>query len=127
MLDQACRDFRTVNFVLGHGGSHYVDDCAMMAAFRPNVYLEFSGFQRAGALKAALARLAGLFDRGLNHKILFGTDFPVFQARLADLTQGLWDEDGPFAALSEKDAAMIARENFMRLWTPAVTWDDSRR
>lgn len=124
MLDQACRDFGSVNFVLGHGGSHYVEDCVMMAAFRPNVYLEFSGFQRAGALKDALRRLSGLFEQGLNHKILFGTDFPVFQTRLADLTAGLWAPDGPFADLADKDAAMIARENFRRLWTPAITWNN---
>src|SRR5437660_1700100 len=70
MLDQPCRDFPDVNFILGHGGAHYVDECALLAAFRPNVYLDISGFQRVGGLARGFNHLSSLFDRSINHKLL---------------------------------------------------------
>ena len=125
MLDQPCRDFPTVNFVLGHGGSHYVEECSLLAAFRPNVYIDVSGFQRVGGVERGMGRLSELFDRGINHKLLFGTDFPVFQDRLSDLTRGLWAESGPLSDLSSRDAALIARDNFLRLWSEPASWADA--
>lgn len=74
MLDQAARDFPGVNFILAHGSVSYVEECAMMAAFRPNVYIDVSGFQTAD-----LALLGQVFRRSYNHKVLFGTDWPFFR------------------------------------------------
>jgi uncharacterized protein len=73
-LDQAARDFPAVNFILAHGSVHYPDECAMMCSNRPNVYLDVSGFETSD-----LADLKAVFSRNITHKILFGTDWPLFR------------------------------------------------
>lgn len=46
----------------------------MLATSRPNIYLDVSGFQ--GHVKR---RLRQIFECGINHKLIFGTDWPVFR------------------------------------------------
>jgi hypothetical protein len=73
-LDQVARDFPDVNFILAHGSVAYVEECIMLCKGRPNVYLDVSAFQ-----SEATSALARVFGRGLNHKVIFGTDWPVFR------------------------------------------------
>src|SRR5262249_28050984 len=96
LLDQAARDFPRVNFILAHGSVAYVEECAMMAGFRPNVYLDVSGFQTAD-----LAMLAHLFGRNFNHKVLFGTDWPFFrlQGTQKECLDKLRAKNGPIERL----------------------------
>lgn len=96
MLDQAARDFPQVNFILGHGSVSYVEECAMMAAFRPNVHIDVSGFQTVD-----LAMLGQLFGRSINHKVLFGTDWPFFrlQGSQKECLDKLRADDGPMDRL----------------------------
>jgi predicted TIM-barrel fold metal-dependent hydrolase len=96
MLDQAARDFPRVNFILAHGSVSYVEECAMMAAFRPNVYIDVSGFQTAD-----LSMLAQVFGRSFNHKVLFGTDWPFFrlQGSQKECLDKLCADDGPMQRL----------------------------
>jgi predicted TIM-barrel fold metal-dependent hydrolase len=115
-LDRASLRFAKVNFILGHGGSVYVDESLLLAAYRPNVFVEISGFQSLGGLPRAMEHLRALFAKGLSHKILFGTDYPVFQLRMADITRALLEEGGPLEDLSDLDAALITHENFLRLY-----------
>jgi uncharacterized protein len=76
-LDDAARRFPNVNFILGHAGSTHYRDAAMMAEYRPNVFLDMSGFQAAAR--------RGQFDdlmrfhksHGIINKLLFGTDWPI--------------------------------------------------
>lgn len=75
-IDQATRDFPNVHFILAHGSVHYPDECAMLCANRPNVYLDVSGYE-----VSELYQLKHLFSRGINHKVLFGTDWPLFRLR----------------------------------------------
>jgi predicted TIM-barrel fold metal-dependent hydrolase len=98
MLDQAARDFPQVNFILAHGSVSYVEECAMMCAFRPNVYLDVSGFQTAEP-----SQLEHLFRRGFTHKIVFGTDWPLFrlQGRLDACLARLCADDGPLSGLRD--------------------------
>jgi predicted TIM-barrel fold metal-dependent hydrolase len=95
-LDRAAREFPQVNFILAHGSVAYVEECAMMCAFRPNVYLDVSGFQTAD-----LALLGQLFRRGFTHKILFGTDWPLFrlQGRQDECLAKLGVTGGPIEQL----------------------------
>ncbi len=123
-LDDACRDFPSLNFILGHGSSSFVEDCVALCAFRPNVYLDLSGIHFSQSLRHSMQRLRTIFQRGINHKILFGTDFPVCQISLREIIQALDGEDGAFSELSEGDIALITRGNFQRLWSPAVTLKD---
>jgi predicted TIM-barrel fold metal-dependent hydrolase len=74
LLDQAARDFPGVDFILAHGSVSYVEECAMLAAFRPNVYIDVSGFQTAN-----MGQLRQLFGRNFMHKVMFGSDWPFFR------------------------------------------------
>jgi len=100
LLDTAARTFPGVNFILAHGSVSYVEECAMMCAFRPNVYLDVSGFQTAES-----AQLEQLFRRGFRHKVLFGTDWPLFrlQGRQEDCLSKLRMESGPLAGLRQHE------------------------
>jgi uncharacterized protein len=92
-IDKAARDFPGVNFILAHGSVHYPDECAMLCSHRPNVYLDVSGFEIA-----ELARLHAVFLRRINHKVLFGTDWPFFrmQGTQRDFVDRLTQNDGVF-------------------------------
>jgi uncharacterized protein len=116
LLEEAFRSFPSVKFILGHGAASYREECVMLCAFRPNVFLELSGIQAGGNLLATLARVGSIFQRGINHKVLFGSDFPVFQLPLRDFAASIFADSGPLANTSEQDVALIARGNFERLW-----------
>lgn len=92
-IDKAARDFPGVNFILAHGSVHYPDECAMLCSHRPNVYLDVSGFEIAD-----LSRLYDIFSRRINHKILFGTDWPFFrmQGTQQDFVDRLTSNGGIF-------------------------------
>jgi predicted TIM-barrel fold metal-dependent hydrolase len=120
LVDQAARDFPRVNFILAHGSVSYVEECAMMAAFRPNVYIDVSGFQTAD-----LAMLAHLFGRNVNHKILFGTDWPFFrlQGSQKECLDKLRTDNGPMERLRdhEEDAFMGGTiDNILKMREPAL-------
>lgn len=75
-IDRAAHDYPGVNFILAHGGCHHRDDCKMLCSHRPNVFLDVSGFPVAN-----LDDISNLFGASINHKILFGTDWPLFRLR----------------------------------------------
>ncbi len=76
-VDDAALNFPKVNFILGHAGVTLYKQAALMAQYRPNIYLDLSGFQ--GELQQ------GQFKRILKHhlsrkvvsRLLFGTDWPI--------------------------------------------------
>ncbi|HQV04723.1 MULTISPECIES: amidohydrolase family protein [unclassified Novosphingobium] len=76
-IDEAARRFPQVKFVLGHAGSTHFRDAAVLAEYRPNVFLDMSGFQAA----ASRGRFDDLMrfhkENGILNKILFGTDWPI--------------------------------------------------
>lgn len=98
LLDKAAREFPHVDFILAHGTVSYVEECAMMCSFRPNVYLDISGFQTA-----ELALLEQIFRRGYKHKIIFGTDWPLFrlQGTQNECVSRLNAETGPLQNLTD--------------------------
>jgi predicted TIM-barrel fold metal-dependent hydrolase len=76
-IEDAAFRFPDVNFILGHAGVVWRHEAAMLAAYRPNVYLDLSGFQpewRKGELDRILAEHK---SAGLLRKLLFGTDWPI--------------------------------------------------
>jgi predicted TIM-barrel fold metal-dependent hydrolase len=103
-VDQAARDFPAIPFLLAHAGTTYPDESAMLAAFRPNVFLEVSGFQAHYS-----APLSQLTRRGIGHKLIFGSDWPVFglHATLAGTLAGLLDPQGPLAYLRGRELEMF--------------------
>ncbi|ANP51000.1 putative TIM-barrel fold metal-dependent hydrolase [Streptomyces griseochromogenes] len=118
-VDKAARDFPRVNFVLGHGGLTHVETCAYLAAYRPNVYLDTGGFASGPSLPSWPEHLNRLFRLGVNHKIIFGTDWPL--ARLNGLKTLLAEVvDGPtvFAGVPRADRSLLLHENLLRVLAP---------
>lgn len=78
-VDEAARVFPTVNFILGHAGVTLYQQAGLLAQYRPNIYLDLSGFQaemNAGRFRRILRWHVA---RGLTRKLLFGTDWPIFR------------------------------------------------
>lgn len=110
--DQAAKDFPGVDFVLAHGSVHYPEECAMLCNNRPNIYLDVSGYE-----KESTAGLARLFSRGIGHKVLFGTDWPIFrlQGRQAGFVARLAQDDAHPPGMSRVDHEMFLFRNAARL------------
>ncbi len=117
LLDEAARLFPGVNFVLAHGAVSFTEECIMMCRFRPNVYLDLSAYQMTLGFDPETKGLRSLLSRGINHKILFGTDWPIFRLQGNQITfvSTLIAEDGALAELSEIDKALILHRNVERL------------
>lgn len=117
LLDRAALDFPGVNFILAHGAVNHVEACTSLCAYRPNVYLDISAFlgsMHPGGWQAALAEL---FKLNLNHKILFGTDWPVFRysgghKKVMDLLRA---GGGPLAGVSGHQRQWLMSRNILRL------------
>lgn len=117
LLDEAARLFPAVNFILAHGAVSFTEECVMMCAFRPNMHLDISGYQStlsAGTAGDAVRRVA---SRGINHKILFGTDWPVFrlQADQPTFVETITAGDGPLEELPAAERELILHANIERL------------
>jgi predicted TIM-barrel fold metal-dependent hydrolase len=119
-IDQAARDFPSIPFILGHGGVTHVDVAAYLAAHRRNVYLDIGGFAGAPTIGEWPVHLNRLFRLGLNHKIIFGTDWPL--NRLSGGLERLVGEivNGPevFAGIRRREESLILRDNLLRVLSP---------
>ena len=121
-VDQPARDFPGVNFILAHGAIHSVDDCVALCAYRPNVFLDVSAFSSSLHPNGWRLALAELFRRNINHKILFGTDWPVVKslgghkALLAEFLSA----NGPLAAVSDRQRTWIMGDNARSLLQEAA-------
>jgi predicted TIM-barrel fold metal-dependent hydrolase len=78
-VDDAARIFPTVNFILGHAGVTLYQQAGLLAQYRPNVYLDLSGFQAEINTGQFRKILRWHITRGLSRKLLFGTDWPIFR------------------------------------------------
>ncbi len=116
-IDLAARTFPTVNFILAHGSVHFFEECTMMCRFRPNVYLDISGYQNSGSASSLRDPIKNLVARGINHKVLFGTDWPVFrlQGDQQTFVEEILGDDGPLADTSVISSSLILHQNIERL------------
>jgi predicted TIM-barrel fold metal-dependent hydrolase len=117
MVEAAARDFPDVNFILAHASVNHVDACASLAAYRPNIHLDISAFlgsMHPGGWQAALSEM---FRLNLNHKILFGTDWPVF--RYSGGHKKVMDEflgpEGPLKGVSKQQRQWLMTNNARRV------------
>ncbi|MCK1502140.1 amidohydrolase family protein [Bradyrhizobium sp. 188] len=117
MVDDAAHRFPGVNFILAHGAVNFVEECTMLCAFRPNVYMDISAFQVAMRRDGNADSVRVAVSRGINHKILFGTDWPVFrlQGDQASFVDAVCGAEGPLADLSDIDRNLILHGNAERL------------
>jgi predicted TIM-barrel fold metal-dependent hydrolase len=89
----------------------------MLCTHRPNVYLDISGYQSTLRADGTAKVVRTAVARGINHKILFGTDWPVFrlQATQQGFVAALTEEDGALCELSDREQAMVLSRNIERL------------
>ena len=117
LIDEAAFRFPGVDFILAHGAVSFPAECAMMCRFRPNVYLDISGYQTTLGWDPQCAAVRNITSQGINHKILFGTDWPVFrlQADQPNFVEVLTSEEGALSSLADREKALIMRGNIERL------------
>jgi predicted TIM-barrel fold metal-dependent hydrolase len=111
-VDKAALAFPQVDFVLAHGSVQYAEECAMLCSNRPNVYLDVSGYQRAET-----ASLHRLFGHRISHKVLFGTDWPIFrlQGKQFDFVERLRAPDELPNSVSATERRLFLGGNAERL------------
>ena len=115
--DDAAKTFPSATFILAHASIAFPEECVMMAAFRPNVYLDISGFQKNLNSSCGMHDLQRVLSGGIGHKILFGTDWPVFRelGSLADAVAAALDGDNPLSDLPPAQSRMILSGNIERV------------
>ncbi len=80
-VDKIAVDFREINFILAHVGSPWVDEALAVALKNPNVYVDISAWQKVARdfpLGFAQALSMAKLMHGGSHKVLFGSDWPLF-------------------------------------------------
>ncbi len=76
-VDDAAFHFPDVNFILGHAAVTHYQDAALLAQYRPNIFLDLSGFQTAINRDEFRNVINWHLSRGLGRKLLFGSDWPI--------------------------------------------------
>lgn len=109
LIDDAARQFPDVSFILAHGGVNNVEASCLLGAYRPNVYLDFSGYAASVDSEGSEESLRHLFARKLNHKLIFGTDWPIFKLRgpYKELVATVVGDDGAADELSERESKLV--------------------
>jgi predicted TIM-barrel fold metal-dependent hydrolase len=117
LIDDAARQFPDVSFILAHGGVNNVEASCLLGAYRPNVYLDFSGYAASVDSEGSEGTLRHLFARKLNHKLIFGTDWPIFKLRgpYKDLVATVAGDDGAADELSERESVLVMGGTVSRL------------
>ena len=120
-IDRAARDFPGVDFVLGHAGMTNVETASYLAAHRPNVYLDIGGFASAAHVPDWPGHLNRLFRTGINHKVIFGTDWPLgrMSGGLSRIVREVVDGPAVFAGVSRRDRSLVLHENLLRVLAPS--------
>jgi uncharacterized protein len=117
LIDRAARCFPEVNFILAHGGVNHAAEAALLCAYRPNVYMDIAGFPGALHPQGWQRHLYELFRLGLDHKIIFGTDWPLFRltASTRSSVEELLGEGGPLGGRSPREVEAVMGGTIERL------------
>lgn len=117
-VEGAAHRFPTVNFILAHGAVVHREDAALLAEYRPNVYVDTAGFQVAikrGEWNDALMRYK---RQGILRKLLFGSDWPI-HAEHGPLSGWLPRLTGEPGLLTAAERRWILEDNHRELWSVA--------
>ena len=121
-LDAAARDFPSVNFVLAHGLANLLDETITLCTFRPNVFVDLSALPSGGhdAVREAMAR-------GVTHRLLYGSDWPVFRAQGGFSAQldGFLAVDGPLGGVGREQLERIFGRTARELLGSVTSGDPS--
>ncbi len=118
LIDAAARDFPGVNFILAHGGVYNTNKVVDLCIFRPNLYLDLGGFASITHPKGWQQSLRELFSLGINHKIIFGTDWPIIR-RPGGQKQIMMQFMEALTEIPAKEQNWLFYENIKRI-TPAL-------
>lgn len=123
-MDKAASDFPQVNFIAAHMGFGWHTEAISIASAKPNIYLDFAGWQQEAARNPGgfLSVLRMALDRLGKDRILFGSDWPFFRRVLP---QDKWvalvkelprrgQELG--TCFTEEEVAAVTGENARRLF-----------
>lgn len=116
-VDKAARDFGSVNFIIAHAIAHFCVESASLCKYRPNVYMDISGYPTVNGGKIPTYIMECLFQSGLSHKILFGTDWPIYKSNFSyqQIIVMATGEEGFLKTLEQEDVDMILKSNLLRL------------
>lgn len=123
LIDEAAKNFSDVIFIAAHGAINFWREHLMLAKFRPNIYLDISGFPAIVGEGGWKKHLRNLFLEGLNHKIIYGTDWPIFRSNgsMKNILNMFLGENGVFENVSERDVALIMNENMNKILNNRVS------
>ncbi|QYF92629.1 amidohydrolase family protein [Massilia sp. PAMC28688] len=115
-VDGPARRYTNISFILAHGAVNYQEECVNLCRYRPNVYLDLSGAQWSAANLLHLADFLKLFSNGINHKIIFGTDWPINKYHLnSTMIDLLRSEDQGRTRVPAREAQLILAGNIERI------------
>jgi hypothetical protein len=99
---EVARRFSGVNFILAHAGYRLHQPAVQRVLTLPNVYLDIAGFQAQYRQvdEQMVAALGPIFQPQFNTRVLFGTDWPLFNlmnplVRQVNLIRDLWTAVAP--------------------------------
>ncbi|TYQ17913.1 UNVERIFIED_CONTAM: hypothetical protein Cloal_0301 [Acetivibrio alkalicellulosi] len=117
-IDEIAHKYPNINIILAHGGVNNIDEAVELCAYRPNVYLDISGYMMTKDPLGPLKALKNLFKRKVNHKIIFGTDWPIggYKSKYHGIVKSLLKpENDVITQLSKSEVRMIFNENILEL------------
>lgn len=118
LIDEAARAFKGVNFILAHGGVFNIKSCVELCAYRHNIFLDIAGFPGILDSKGWGNSINSLLNLGINHKIIFGTDWPIIKypgghKKLINEFHNI------LSTIPKRDSEMIGNKNIFRI-TPSM-------
>lgn len=124
-IDRPARLYKNIPFILAHGAVSYPEQCIQLCKYRPNVYLDLSGAQSSAGDALQAGALVQLFSSGINHKIIFGTDWPVNKHASVNrrLINMLSNEQEVKPYISLKESALILAGNMARILSSTLSCD----
>jgi predicted TIM-barrel fold metal-dependent hydrolase len=103
-LDDVAADFPDMPIILAHPSFPWQDEALSVATHKPQVYIDLSGWSP----KYFPANLVQYANSLLRHKVLFGSDYPVF-------TPDRWLADFEKIAIKPEVRPLILKENAVKL------------
>jgi uncharacterized protein len=103
-LDDVAADFPAMPIILAHPSFPWQDEALAVATHKPQCYIDLSGWSP----KYFPANLVQYANTLLRHKVLFGSDYPVF-------TPDRWIADFEKIAIKPEVRPLIMKENALKL------------
>jgi predicted TIM-barrel fold metal-dependent hydrolase len=116
-VDEPARKYENISFILAHGAANYQEECINLCRYRRNVYLDLSGAQQLALDARSAPEFVRVFTKGINHKVIFGTDWPINHHPHLNrkFVEMLWKPGQANGYLSERDAELVLGGNLRHI------------